>query len=87
MRHSIAFLIFILIIGALIGTVTGELLGFLVGEGSKMYSFFNLGITPSFGPAKLDLIIMGITFGINLKINLCGVIGMILCAVLTLRKL
>ena len=87
MKHSIAFLIFILIIGALIGTITGELLAILVGEGSKMYSFFNLGVTPSFGPAKLDLIIMGITFGIKLKITLCGIIGMLLCAFFTLRKL
>ncbi len=87
MKHSIAFLIFFLLIGALIGTTIGELLGLLVGEGTRMYSFFNLGLTPSFGPAKLNLIIMGITFGIKVKINLCGVLGMLFCAIFALRKL
>jgi len=87
MKHSIAFLVFLLVVGALIGTTIGELLGLLVGEGTRMYSFFDLGINPSFGPTTLNLIIMSITFGIKAKINLCGVLGMLLCAVFALRKL
>ncbi|MCK4244971.1 MAG: DUF4321 domain-containing protein [Candidatus Omnitrophica bacterium] len=87
MKHSIVFLIFILVIGTLIGTTVGELLGLLVGEGTKMHSFFNLGLTPSFSPTTLNLIIMSITFGIKAKITLCGVLGMLLCAVFAIRKL
>ena len=87
MKHSIAFLVLFLVVGAFIGTTIGELLGLLVGKGTKMYSFFNLGLTPSFSPTTLNLIIMSITFGIKVKINLCGVLGMLFCAIFALRKL
>jgi len=87
MKHSILFLIFFLIIGTFIGTTIGELLGLLVGEGAKIYPFFHLGISPSFGPATLNLIITSLTFGITAKINLCGVLGMLTCAIFALKKL
>lgn len=87
MKHSVVFLILFLIVGTFIGTTIGELLGLLVGEGAKMYPFFSLGTSPSFGPATLNLIIVSITFGIKAKVNLCGVLGMLVCAIFALRKL
>jgi len=42
-----------------------------------------IGLTP---PATLDLRFLSITFGLSLKVNLVGVIGIVVAA-LTLRRL
>jgi len=83
---SVVVLLVILILGALIGSVMGEVIAILAPGGyiEKVFSRgINPGITP---PAVLDLPVLTLTRGVTMKINLASVLGIVL-ALLIYRKL
>ena len=75
----------IVIIGALLGTMVGELLGAYLPEGGAK-NFFLKSITFGLDPATLNLHILALTFGLILKVNVLTIIG-IISAAFFLRKL
>ena len=85
-KSNIAILLIFLIIGLLIGSVTGELLALALPDGSVVEMFLTYPIIrPEFGPATINLIVVSITFGFSLKLNIISVLGIIFSVVLLRR--
>jgi hypothetical protein len=78
-RKSLSFIIFIVIIGALIGTAIGEVLGLILPTG-VVKDFFLKSAAASVGPATLNIILITLTLGFTFKINITGVIGILIAA-------
>lgn len=78
-KKSLVFIIFIIIIGALIGTAIGEVIGILVPQG-VVQDFFLKSASASIGPGTLDIILLTITLGFSFKLNVMGVIGILIAA-------
>ena len=78
-KKSAAFIIFIVIIGAMIGTAIGEVIGMLVPQG-VVQDFFLKSANASLGPGTLDIILLTITIGFSFKLNVMGVIGVLIAA-------
>jgi hypothetical protein len=78
-RKSIAYFLLIIIVGALIGTVLGEIIGFMIPDG-VVKDFFLKSASASLGPGTLNIIVMTITLGFSIKLNITGVIGILLAA-------
>jgi hypothetical protein len=84
-RRSIGLVLLIIVAGLVVGSLLGELLGGLVPQGWT-HDLFTRG--PTIGlrePATLDLRFLSVTFGLFLKVNLVGVLGIVIAA-LVLRK-
>lgn len=76
----------VILAGLVVGSLLGELLGHLLPPG-RVQDFLvrgpTIGLTP---PATLDLRQVSVTLGLALKVNVVGVVG-ILVSALTLRRL
>lgn len=64
-------LILFLVIGALIGSLLSHAL-------KDILPFMDYGLTASFGPATLDLVVFTITFGISIRLTLGSALGILL---------
>ena len=77
--RSIKLIIFGLCAGALIGTLVGNVLSFLLPDGSAVKQFFLISYDFTFGSINsdnlIDLGIMVVDFGFILKFNVCSIIG------------
>lgn len=78
-RKNLAFIIFIIVLGALLGSVLGEILGLVLPAG-VVKDFFLKSATASIGPGTIDIILITITLGFSLKLNITGVIGILIAA-------
>ena len=78
-KKSAVFVVFIVIIGALIGTAIGEVIGILVPQG-VVQDFFLKSASAHLGPGTLDIILFTITLGFSFKLNIMGVIGILIAA-------
>ncbi|HPD25937.1 MAG TPA: DUF4321 domain-containing protein [Candidatus Marinimicrobia bacterium] len=74
-KLSILFVIGILLLGAMIGSLLGELLRSLIPNGVVKEVFLR-SIDIMLGPAVIDLIMFSITLGFTLKLNFIGIIGL-----------
>jgi hypothetical protein len=74
----------IVIIGALIGTVVGELLAAYLPAGA-VKNFFLKSITFGLQPATLELQIITFTIGFIIKVNVLTVVGVIGAGILLHR--
>ena len=82
-RKTFGKVLLVILLGALFGTLLGELLGLVLPDG-VVKEFFIRSWAPEFGPATLNLVIFSLTFGLSLKVNISGVIG-IFIAIYVLR--
>ena len=77
--RSVKLIVFGLCIGALLGTLVGDILTFLLPDGSAVKQFFLLSYNLNFGSMNsdylIDLGIIIIDFGFILKFNVCSIIG------------
>jgi len=71
-RWGVVFLV--LFFGLLIGTAFGEIIGAVLPEG-VVKTVFTSGLKYGFGPIDVNLIIMSLTFGFWLKVNLTAILG------------
>ena len=78
-RKSLGFIIFIIVLGALVGSALGEVLGLILPVG-VVKDFFLKSATASIGPGTLDIILLTFTIGFSLKLNITGVIGIVIAA-------
>ncbi len=78
-KKSLGFIITVIFIGALIGSALGEIVTFLVPAG-VVKDFFLKSVTASIGPGTLNIIIVTLTLGFTLKLNVMGVIGILIAA-------
>ena len=78
MRHkSFGFLLFMIILGMIVGTAIGEAIGLMLPDG-VVKSFFLRSVTPSFSPTTVDLVAFTFTLGFSLNVNLMAVLGIVL---------
>ncbi|MFC2089024.1 DUF4321 domain-containing protein [Calditrichota bacterium] len=78
-KRNIGFIIFVIFIGALIGSALGEIIAFIIPAG-VVKDFFLKSITASLGPGTLDLILLKFTLGFAIKLNITGVLGVFIAA-------
>jgi hypothetical protein len=85
-QRGVLMILMVVVAGLVVGSLLGELFGSLLPSGRIQDLFTRgptIGLTP---PATLDLHFLAITFGLGLKVNLVGVVGIVIAAV-TLRRL
>jgi hypothetical protein len=75
MQKSLKTMILVLFTGLIIGSVFGEVVGLFLEEGSVAHQLFVRSI--SFGPDlnRWHLLIVDVTFGFKIHVNLMSVIG------------
>jgi hypothetical protein len=78
-KKSLAFILTALILGALIGSALGEVLAYIIPDG-VVKQFFLKSATASFEPTTINIIILTITVGFSIKINIIGIIGVLIAA-------
>ncbi|TMQ15496.1 MAG: DUF4321 domain-containing protein [Candidatus Rokuibacteriota bacterium] len=84
--RGVGLVVLVIVAGLVVGSLLGELLGSLLPTGHAQDLIAKgptIGLTP---PVNLDLRFLALTFGLSLKVNLVGVVGIVIAA-LTLRKL
>ena len=84
-QRGIGVVILVIVAGLVIGSLLGELLGSLTsGWVQELFTKGpSIGLTP---PATLDLRFLALTFGLVFKVNVVGVVGIVIAA-LALRRL
>lgn len=82
---STAGLITLLIVGALVGALLGEVIRLLF-SGGIMEQVFSRGVSPGLSPTTLDLRVLSLTFGFTLRLNLASLLGIAL-ALFVYRRL
>ncbi len=78
-KKSWIFLIVVLFVGALIGSALGEVVAYLIPSG-VVKQFFLKSATASVGPGTLNIIIFTLTMGFSIKVNIMGIIGILIAA-------
>ena len=78
-RRNKWFYVAVLFFGLLIGSGLGEVLGFVLPDG-VVRLFFLKSAEFSFGPLPVDLSFIKVTLGLAFKINIIGVIGILISA-------
>ncbi len=74
-KRSIGFIFVVLIIGSVVGTLFGNLLGVLLPEG-VVKQFFLQTVNWGISPVTLQFIVGSITFGLSIKLNISSVLGL-----------
>lgn len=85
-QRGIGLVLLVVVAGLVVGSLLGELLGGLLpsGWGHELLTRGpTIGLTD---PATLDLRFLSLTFGLIFKVNVVGVLGIVIAA-LTLRRL
>jgi hypothetical protein len=85
-RRGLGLMVLIVAAGLVIGSLLGELVGGLLPAGlvhDLLTRGPQIGLTP---PATVDLRFAALTFGMMLKVNVVGVLGVVLAA-FALRRL
>ena len=78
MRKSGLMLLLFILVGGLLGGVLGEILRVLTPPGT-VQNIFAKAITPGFDPPlTIDLVMLKLTFGFILKMNLLTLLGIFL---------
>jgi hypothetical protein len=78
-KKGIGFIIVVLFVGALLGSALGEVIAYLIPNG-VVKQFFLKSAEASIGPGTLNIIIMSLTLGFSIKVNIIGVIGILIAA-------
>lgn len=84
--RGLGLVLLVIVAGLVVGSLLGELLGGLLpaGWGQDLLTRGpTIGLT---SPATLDLRLLSLTFGVSFKVNLVGVLGIVIAAV-ALRRL
>ena len=79
MKKGWVFYIVVLFVGALIGSALGEIIAYIIPAG-VVQQFFLKSATASVGPGTLNIIILTITIGFSIKVNIMGIIGILIAA-------
>ncbi len=82
---TLGLLLIIIIIGVILGGIIGEIIGILI-PGGKIHQFFITGPALTLASSTWNLIVLTITFGFHLKINICSALG-IIAAVFIFRRI
>lgn len=76
MRKSPWVLLMFVLIGGLLGGILGEILHVMAPQGTIQNIFathYSPGINP---PLTIDLVLIKVVFGFNIKVNILSILGM-----------
>ena len=88
-KRSSLYYILIVVIGGLIGTVFGEIFGRIAPAQGWLHNFFTASVNPGIpvsSPQPIDLVVLKLAIGFEIKITIMTVVGIILASLL-MRKL
>ena len=74
-KRSLGLIFIILIFGAVIGTILGDLLALLLTEG-VVKQFFLQSVSLGISPMTLDFVVGTVTLGLRVKFNISSVLGL-----------
>ncbi|HBE74049.1 MAG TPA: DUF4321 domain-containing protein [candidate division Zixibacteria bacterium] len=81
-RKGVGYILLVLLGGALLGSALGQLVGVLLPQG-VVRDFFVRAVTPGLTqPVTVDLLVLTLTFGFTLKLNIVALLGVVLAAYL-----
>lgn len=81
-RRGAGFILLVLVGGALLGSALGQLVGVLLPQG-VVRDFFVRAVTPGLvQPVTVDLLVLTLTLGFTLKLNIVALLGVVLTAYL-----
>jgi hypothetical protein len=83
--RGLGLVLLVVVVGLVVGSLLGELVGQLAGPGRLKDLLTHgptIGLTP---PSTLDLRLLSVTFGIVFKVNVVGVLGIIV-ALIVIRR-
>lgn len=78
-KKSLGFILIVLFIGALIGSTLGEVIAYVLPNG-VVKQFFIKSASASVGPGTLNIIILTFTLGFSIKVNVMGILGILIAA-------
>jgi len=78
-NRNTGFLVFVILLGAISGSLIGNLLGANVNGLQFLKNVYTIGTAK---PLLLDLGVFSLSFGINFNINLMSIIGIIVAIIL-----
>lgn len=78
MRKSAWVLLLFILLGGLLGGILGEILRIMAPKGT-VQNIFSTALTPGINPPlTVDLVLLKVTFGFTVKMNLLTFLGMFL---------
>ena len=81
-KRGAGFYLLIILAGALLGSGLGDLVGYILPSG-VVREFFTRAITPGINPPlTINLLVMSLTLGFTLKLNIIALLGIVLMAYL-----
>jgi len=80
------YIILVIFLSAMIGTLIGEILLLFVPQNTNYYIFLSNHLTPIWNVNLLDLIIFNISFTIKFNINSFTLLGLIIGSIYSLKK-
>jgi hypothetical protein len=81
-RKPIGLLILVVILGVIIGSSLAEVIAYVLPGESVVEKFLTKSITPGFAPTGLDIGALILTIGIKVKVNVMGILGIVLASYL-----
>lgn len=75
-NRSLIMVIGVLILGAMLGSLIGEVLKLALPDGVVKEVFLR-SVNLNVGPGVLDLLMFSITIGFSISLNLIGILGLI----------
>jgi hypothetical protein len=76
-RSGLGFFVLVLLVGAVVGSLAGEILGQLVPNG-PLHAFFTRGVNVGIPSFSVDLPAITFSLGLMLRVNLCTLFGLAL---------
>ncbi len=80
MRKSFGTVVLVLLLGIIIGAVLSEIVALFLTEGSVAEQLFVSGESFGFMLDTLNLIVLDLTLGISVHVNLMSVVGVFVAA-------
>ena len=80
-KKPVSILLIMLVVGMLIGSMLGEVISLVLPDG-VVKQFFLKSITPGFQLTQIDLEVVKITLGLELKLNIISILGVLLAVYL-----
>ena len=80
-KRGIGFLFLLLLIGIIIGSAVGEIIGLFLPAG-LVKDFFLKSLSFGFGPTDVDLNVLRFNIGFFIKVNIISVLGIMAAAYL-----
>jgi hypothetical protein len=74
-RRGVGFFVVVLVVGAVTGSLLGEILAQLVPSGA-VHSLFSRGISVGIPHFSVNLLAITLSLGLMVRVNLCTLIGL-----------